>query len=376
MVMETDYIVLGAGMYGLYASKLLVEKGYSVALLEYDKASFQRASYINQARVHGGYHYPRSYATAIKSATYFERFCKDYAFAIMDQLTKVYGIAKHYSLTNAQQFEKFCRHAGIPCTEIATKQYYKEHLVEQAYRTQEYVLDARKIKAYLLEKLETSKLYQMVFGVRIEEVETIGNRYRLTTKDGKVYMAPKVINATYASVNQLLKRFHQELFPIKYEISEIILCKVKDDYRSLGLTLMDGPFFSIMPFGHTGYHSLTSVTFTHHKTCYDLLPRFQCQNGNERCSMEQLDNCNGCKSRPDSFYISMKQMANKYLAMDMDITYQESLFAIKPLLETSKKDDSRPTVIRVDTHGKNGPSLMTVLSGKINTVYDLEKVIE
>ena len=27
---------------------------------------------------------------------------------------------------------------------------------------------------------------------------------------------------------------------------------------------MDGPFFSIMPFGETGLHSLTSVTFTPH----------------------------------------------------------------------------------------------------------------
>lgn len=27
MVIEADYIVLGAGMYGLYASQLLVEKG-------------------------------------------------------------------------------------------------------------------------------------------------------------------------------------------------------------------------------------------------------------------------------------------------------------------------------------------------------------
>lgn len=69
-------------------------------------------------------------------------------------------------------------------------------------------------------------------------------------------------------------------------------------------------------------------------------------------------------------------MANKYLAMDMGIRYKESLFAIKPLLETSKMDDSRPTVIKIDDHGERGPTLMTVLSGKINTAYDLKKVIE
>ena len=37
-----------------------------------------------------------------------------------------------------------------------------------------------------------------------------------------------------------------------------------DDLKNIGITVMDGPFFSIMPFGQTGLHSLTSVTFTPH----------------------------------------------------------------------------------------------------------------
>ena len=49
-------------------------------VLECDSGPFMRATYINQARVHMGYHYPRSFSTAIKSAHYFERFCKDYGF--------------------------------------------------------------------------------------------------------------------------------------------------------------------------------------------------------------------------------------------------------------------------------------------------------
>ncbi len=376
MVIEADYIVLGAGMYGLYASQLLVEKGYKTVVLEHDDDSFMRASFINQARVHRGYHYPRSYATAIKSAAYFKEFYKDFDFAILSKLTKIYGIAKHYSLTGGKQFKSFCEKASIPCKEVSTKDYYKTHLVEQAFLTEEYVLDAKRIKGYFLEKLEASKRCAMYYHIRLKEVAIKGSKYIIKTEDGHVFIAPKIINTTYASVNQVLKKFHVEPFPIRYEISEIILCQVKDVYKDLGLTLMDGPFFSIMPFGFSGYHSLTSVTFTHHKTCYESLPRFQCQEGNPACTPDQLDNCNLCQSRPKSFYVSMKQMANKYLAMDMGIRYKESLFAIKPLLETSKMDDSRPTVIKIDDHGERGPTLMTVLSGKINTAYDLKKVIE
>jgi hypothetical protein len=45
---------------------------------------------------------------------------------------------------------------------------------------------------------------------------------------------------------------------------------------------------------------------------------------------------------------------------------------MKPILMSSEIDDSRPTVIR--TYSKN-PTFVGVLSGKINTVYDLDEVL-
>ena len=69
----------------------------------------------------------------------------------------------------------------------------------------------------------------------------------------------------------------QKKFKIKYELCEIILCKPTEKLKPIGLTVMDGPFFSIMPFGCTGLHSLTSVTFTPHVTSYEELPTFSCQ---------------------------------------------------------------------------------------------------
>lgn len=83
MVMKRyDRIILGAGLYGLYSAIFCCQKGLSVLVLECDTTPFRRATYINQARVHQGYHYPRSISTAMKSAGYFERFNKDYAFCI------------------------------------------------------------------------------------------------------------------------------------------------------------------------------------------------------------------------------------------------------------------------------------------------------
>lgn len=69
----------------------------------------------------------------------------------------------------------------------------------------------------------------------------------------------------------------------------------------------------------------------------------------------------------------MANLAKKYMLDDYGFTYKSSLFSMKPILMSSEIDDSRPTVIR--TYSEN-PTFVGVLSGKINTVYDLDEVLD
>ena len=223
------------------------------------------------------------------------------------------------------------------------------------------------------------------------------------------FEAPFVLNATYASVNQVLKQIEvseeakertlptgtneavltegtgeaalsegtkgilrPEPFGIKYELCEIILCRVNDAFRNIGLTVMDGPFFSIMPFGKTGYHSLTSVTFTPHRTSFHSVPQFPCMEGGA-CRGGLLGNCNDCENRPESAWEYMSALARKYVREEYGFAYEKSLFSMKPILKASEIDDSRPTVIR---YASRKPVFLSVLSGKINTVYDLDEFLD
>ncbi len=187
-----------------------------------------------------------------------------------------------------------------------------------------------------------------------------------------------MLNATYASVNQILRKvFDNESFAIKYELCEIILCDVDENLKNVGLTVMDGPFFSIMPFGLTGKHSLTSVTFTPHVTSYDEVPQFNCQQrllerGGYKCTKECLGNCNRCPEKPESSWEYMSHLARKYMKPEYGFRYVESLFSMKPILKSSEIDDSRPTAIKVHS---SEPTFISVLSGKINTVYDLDEYL-
>ena len=132
-----DRIVIGAGLYGLYSALYCGQRGQSVLVLECDSEPFGRATYINQARVHQGYHYPRSISTAMKSAGYFERFNKDFSFCINREFNKVYATSSNYSWTSGEQFMNFCKAAGIPCEELHAEKFFKSHVCDGAFMTRE-----------------------------------------------------------------------------------------------------------------------------------------------------------------------------------------------------------------------------------------------
>lgn len=371
-----DKIIIGAGLYGLYAAKRCSDKGEKVLVLEYDRAPFQRATYINQARVHMGYHYPRSLTTAVKSAGYFRRFVEDFGFCIHDRFEQIYATSGRFSWTNAEQFMEFCRAAGIRCEEVAVSKYFQTGMCDGAFLTEEYTYDAGILQKYYEEQLSDRNNVTFLFEARLKKILRKNDVFEVWMRDDICFEAPFVLNATYASVNQIIEKtegIDQEKFKIKYELCEIILCEPGDTLRGTGITVMDGPFFSIMPFGKTGLHSLTSVTFTPHVTSYEELPTFQCQreseDGRPECRPEALGNCNTCIHKPDSAWPYMSHLADKYLKPEYAYTYRESLYSMKPILKSSEVDDSRPTAIRVLSES---PVFISVLSGKINTVYDLD----
>lgn len=366
-----DRVIIGAGIYGLYAAIKSCEKGLNVLVLEKDIDAFQRGSYINQARLHNGYHYPRSYSTASKSSKYFDRFLNDFRECINTDFTKVYAVASNYSWANGNQFKKFSDNLGVMCEEIDVSKFFNANEVDKSFLTHEYTFDAMLIKEKMLKTLE-NKNCTILFNSHISLIQKKHMKFEISLEEGQIYETSYVLNATYASTNQIQDMMGYEKLNIKYELCEVILCNVSDNIKDVGITVMDGPFFSVMPFGKTKYHSLTTVSRTPHVTSYDQLPTFSCQLKNGNCSPSQLDNCNRCPNKPETAFVEMNQIAKKYLKNDIFIEYVDSLFTIKPIMKMSEIDDSRPTIIR---QFSEKPEFYTVFSGKINTVYDLDSIL-
>ena len=89
------------------------------------------------------------------------------------------------------------------------------------------------------------------------------------------------------------------LIKMVHEITEMAFIsapKIKD----IGLTVMDGQFCSIMPYGLSGLHSLYSVVYSVHSVDFNSEPNFTCQKINKNCSPSFTSVCNTCKAKPMS----------------------------------------------------------------------------
>ena len=368
-----DVIIIGAGIYGLYASLNKVFSDKKVLIVEKEPDILTRASYINQARLHNGYHYPRSITTAKASAQYFERFYKDYEFAINKEFKSIYAISEEKSYISKEEFEEFCETVKIPYKKIDSNNLFKSNTVSCTYETKEYVYDINLVRKSCKEKIYEKGNIEIKYDTYIKRAEIDECEYILTLNDGKMIKTECVINTSYASVNQINELFEMPKYDIKYELCELELGKVNEKLKDLAITIMDGPFFSVMPFGKSDLHSLTSVNHTPHSTCYKDVPEFECQNKNSKCNNLVLDNCNNCKYKPESKKKEMISLLKRYLKDEYEFIYEKSLFTIKPILLSSEKDDSRPTIIKKQ---RENPTFISCLSGKFNTIYSLDEFLE
>jgi len=364
---KTDCIIIGAGIFGLYAASLLVKWGLNVTIIDKSLKPFSRASAINQARVHNGYHYPRNYDTAKKVADYYNRFVRDFDFAINNSFQQIYAIASSGSKTSAHGFIDFCRKVNIPLKEINSDLYFKKDSVEAAFLTQECSFDFAKIRDYLIDKINARVNYY--YDASIKAVKKGNPSYTITLDNGLDLSAPFVINASYAGINEVIDKFDQNFFDVKYELCEMILCEVSKKFNNLGITVMDGDFFSIMPFGSSNLHVLTSVGHTPHAVSYSKLPTFKNKANQSICEMHGVSECIVCSQNLKSAWRKMHTLSKSFLKQDFKIEYKDSKFEIKVILKSSENDDSRPTIIKCHT---TNPTFISVLSGKISTIYDLE----
>src|SRR5271154_1947585 len=179
---DADALVIGAGFFGCHVALQLRRMGMArVVLADRELGILRRASYANQARVHNGYHYPRSLGTATRSRQNFARFCADHPFAIAAGFEKIYAIARQ-SRVGASQFATFCARIGAPCQESPAhlRQLFDSNLIDAAFLTQEVAFDAAALAQDLLRRLDAAGVeLRLGAAARLQAADAMGASVRL-----------------------------------------------------------------------------------------------------------------------------------------------------------------------------------------------------
>lgn len=377
MKKKFDFVVVGGGIFGIYAALHLAENGQQVCLIEKEKELLKKASIVNQARLHSGYHYPRSVATARMSDKNKARFTRDHQSFINFAFQKFYAIDRFGSFTDSLQFERFCNYIDIKCERVKQHDYFNFHRLEALYETTEYTFDPILIAEYYKSKLKATKGISVRMYTQIEEASPLANSWELKVRqidqhNTETIIATQVLNATYSGSNAVNRLFGLPPIQLMHEIAEMAFV-TSPQIKNMGLTVMDGQFGSIMPYGLSGLLSLSSVAYTHHKVSYDEMPTFDCQAFNPSCKPSFTAICNSCHAQPASNYRKMLSQIRHYFTEQVDLQYLTSMFTIKSKLKANFIDDGRPTEISILNEN---PRFYCIFAGKINSIYEIEKVVE
>lgn len=360
--------VIGGGFYGTTIALFLkqVKRIPTVILYEQESELLARASYVNQARVHNGYHYPRSFTTAYRSHANFARFCKDWSCGVHSRFDKYYAIARRNSKVGTAQFVRFCEQVGAPIQTASRDihQLFNPTLIEQVFRVEEVAFNADALRTWIEAELQRATiqvaLRHQVHNVRPGE----GGAITFDLCDGRgnetTGTSDLLFNCTYSGLGQVHKADsgHHGI-ALKHEVAELSLIEVPRELAHLGITVMDGPFFSVMPFPARGVHSLSHVRYT---------PHCHWEDRQGWCPYDVL------RQHPQESRVDrMLRDASRYMPRLAASRHVDSLYEVKTVLRKNEVDDGRPILFREDPEIRG---MYSILGGKLDNIYDILERIE
>lgn len=353
-VAKADAIVIGGGFYGCCLALYLRSVCDRVVIIEREQDLFQHASQVNQARVHTGFHYPRSFVTALRAHALRQRFSRDFAPAIVDNFRMLYAIARRRSKVTKGRFLRMFEDMGAPIhpASPADGALFDERLIDGVFACEEAAFDWSVLRSLLTERLAKSGV-DLRLGVSAVQVQPQGDDWAVALEAGESLSAPIVFNVTYSGINRILLDSGFAPVGIKHEVTEIALVTPPEELTGRAVTVMDGPFFSVMPFPSAGHYSLTHVRYTPHRAFVD-----------GEASAHPYDMV---EAPPKSAWRHMVLDAARYLPSLERCRYERSMFDIKSVLVKSERDDGRP--ILLSRHGDRG--FYSVMGAKIDNIYDL-----
>ena len=348
--------VIGAGVFGITTALHLVAAGHNVTLFEQHDTILKGASTNNHWRHHIGYHYPRSKETVdeIKAAT--QSFEKVYKSTLVNDFVSYYAVSKEGSATTPQQFLKFCDKEKLPY-EICEppEDLIVKDKISLCIKTPEAVYDMDIFKSILEKQLHNSSVrlllqHQIIGGSKegIKKILNIKNKLKKYEEKFDV-----VICATYSNFNDFHTWFGFPKKEVQYDLMELLEIEIPGKKR-FAVTIMDGPFSSLLPRGKKG-------TFTLGNVKYSVL---------KELVAKEKDSTVLTTDQVSSNRDIIMKISKELIPCLRNAKVLKSFFVTRVVKAHQKNDDARPTEI---TDYGNG--FYSIFAGKVITcVQTAEKL--
>jgi hypothetical protein len=308
-------------------------------------------------------HYPRDIETAAEAYEDYRTFSSNYPKAIRE-IEQYYAISSTGSLVSAQHFLEVAEGLGLPFTEVDPLNFFASSKVDLLIRVPEATIDLAGLTEDVNRKLAANP---RVIIKRANPITGIsrwkGGGWKVESKSGKTEYYDAVVVATYAMSRLFGSWLDLELPTVKSQVCEVVLGEL-NGLGGTGMTIMDGPFWSVMPFGNTSQHSLTSVEHTPTLESLDSLT--DCQKLHPSCGKIMQSECGGCSRRPSSKNKQTLDLFHSYVRKGLTFDLKSSIWTLKTTFV--EKDGGRGTdnrVTQVFRH-KQGKAAL-VFSGKIGS---------
>lgn len=318
--------VIGGGVFGATAAVDFARAGARVDLFEAKPDLLGGATSHCQARLHAGYHYPRSDSTAAAARDGFGQFAARYPQAIR-RVQHHYVIADD-SQVSAAEYLAFCDRLGLPY-EVVDSPFV--HHAQVVLRVPEAFVDVDVLRRLLRRDLHQAGI-RAAYNTWAEPEALRG--YDLT------------VVATYG---QPWSR------PLRYEVCEVALLEL--GRYSDSFVVLDGPFVSLDP-SPAGYMLYDVANSVHHVSVGygpEVPDRY----------LPLIDRWGPVQTHLSHVQVMVDTAGRNLRGVEFGgrnvCFYKGSLFTVRAVLPDVDATDERPTLIEYDG------AVASVLSGKICT---------
>lgn len=335
--------VIGGGIFGLSCA-LSLGSHHEVTIIEKAATILAGASYGNQNRFHYGYHYPRSQATARECLDSLKLFLEKYGSAVLSDFQNYYCVANEGSKTSPEDYIKFCDTVSIPHTvEWPPETYLNRNKISVCFRVPEPILDLPLLRRIIDNQLPRYRTIDLLLRSRAVLGRKASNGKKILTveTDGikKDFEFDYIVNATYNNLNDMCEWFGFDRRRFQYELVEIPVISIRNGKR-IGLTVMDGPFCSILPYGLSRqtllYHAKESVLDM--QVAHKYVPR-DCYSSN---------------------WTSIIDRSLEFMPILASVDYHYSIMAMRAVDPESERDDARRSELI-----EHEPGCWSIFSGKM-----------